>query len=80
MAAFDKVLSGIPGLDQALDYIRMGDNVVWRVSNLEEFRRFSDPFVEQAKKDGRKIIYFRFASHPELVPDDEKPKDKEHGG
>ena len=67
MAAFDKVLSGIPGLDQALDYIRMGDNVVWRVSNLEEFRRFSDPFVEQAKKDGRKIIYFRFASHPELV-------------
>ena len=45
MAAFDKVLSGIPGLDQALDYIRMGDNVVWRVSGLEEFRRFSVPFV-----------------------------------
>ena len=69
MAAFDKVMSGIPGLDQALDHIRMGDNVVWRVSGLEEFRRFSDPFVEQAKKDGRKIIYFRFAGHPELVPE-----------
>ena len=26
MAAFDKVMSGIPALDQALDYIRMGDN------------------------------------------------------
>ena len=61
MGAFDKVLSGIPALDQALDYIRMGDNVVWRVSSLEEFKVFSDPFVEQAKKDGRKIIYFRFA-------------------
>ena len=67
MAAFDRVLSGIPALDQALDNIRMGDNVVWRVSSLDEFRRFSKPFVEQAKKDGRKIIYFRFASHPELV-------------
>ena len=67
MAAFDKVESGITALDQALDYIRMGDNVVWRVSNLDEFRRFADPFVEQAKKDGRNIIYFRFASHPELV-------------
>ena len=67
MAAFDRILSGIPALDQALDFIRLGDNVVWRVSTLEEFRRFSDPFVEQAKKDGRKIIYFRFASHPELV-------------
>ncbi len=69
MAAFDKVMSGIPALDGALDYIRMGDNVVWRVSTLEEFRRFADPFVEQAKKDKRKIIYFRFASHPELVPE-----------
>ena len=69
MAAFDKVLSGIPALDRAVDYIRMGDNVVWRVSDLVEFRRFTDPFVEQAKKDGRNIIYFRFASHPELVPE-----------
>ena len=42
MAAFDKVLSGIPALDGALDYIRMGDNVVWRVSELEEFRRFAE--------------------------------------
>ncbi len=69
MAAFDKVLSGIPALDGALDYIRMGDNVVWRVSQLDEFRRFALPFVEQAKKDGRNIIYFRFAAHPELVPE-----------
>ena len=59
MAAFEKVLSGIPALDTAVDYIRMGDNVVWRVSNLEEFRRFADPFVEQAKKEGRNMIYFR---------------------
>jgi len=69
MAAFDRVLSGITALDQVLDYIRMGDNVVWRVSDLDEFRRFAVPFVEQAKKEGRNIIYFRFASHPELVPE-----------
>ena len=67
MAAFERVLSGIPALDTILDNIRMGDNVVWRVSDLDEFRIFADPYVEQAKKDGRKIIYFRFASHPELV-------------
>ena len=69
MAAFEKVLSGMPALDQAVDYIRMGDNVVWRVSSLEEFRCFAVPFVEQVKEDGRNIIYFRFASHPELVPE-----------
>lgn len=67
MAAFDRILSGIPEMDKALDNIRLGDNVVWRVSKLEEFKLFMEPYVEQAKKDGRNIIYFRFASHEPLV-------------
>ncbi|MCQ2500301.1 MAG: PEP/pyruvate-binding domain-containing protein [Lachnospiraceae bacterium] len=69
MAAFDRILSGIPEMDKALDNIRLGDNVVWRVSKLEEFKLFMLPYVEQAKKDGRNIIYFRFASHEPLVED-----------
>ena len=74
MAAFERVRSGIPALDRVLDNIRMGDNVVWRVTDLDEFRCFMEPYVEQAIKDRRKIIYFRFASHPELVP--ERPEIK----
>ena len=30
MAAFDKVKSGFPGVDNILDFIRMGDNVALR--------------------------------------------------
>lgn len=67
MAAFERVLSGIPEMDTAIDNIRLGDNVVWRVSNLSEFRLFVKPYVEQAIKDGRNIIYFRFASHEPLI-------------
>ncbi len=67
MAAFDRILSGIPEMDQALDNIRLGDNVVWRVSHLQEFRYFCEPYVEQAIKDKRNIVYFRFASHELLV-------------
>ena len=67
MAAFERVLSGIPQMDLALDNIRLGDNVVWRVSNLEEFHLFLDPYLDQAVKDGRNIIYVRFASHPPLT-------------
>mgnify|MGYP002852932359 CR=1 FL=1 len=67
MAAFDKIYSGIPEMDTALDYIRLGDNVVWRVSDLWEFKLFMDPYIAQAKKDKRNIIYFRFASHEPLV-------------
>ena len=69
MAAFERVLSGIPEMDKALDNIRLGDNVVFRVSDLSEFKLFVDPYVEQAKKDKRNIIYFRFASHEPLVAD-----------
>ncbi len=69
MAAFDRIKSGIPEMDEAFDSIRLGDNVVWRVSELSEFKLFMDPYVEQAKKDGRNIIYFRFASHEPLVED-----------
>jgi len=67
MAAFDRVKSGIPEMDTAFDNIRLGDNVVWRVSDLSEFRLFMGPYVEQAKEDKRNIIYFRFASHEPLI-------------
>ena len=67
MGAFDRVLSGILGLDDLLDYIRMGDNVVWQVTDLEEFRHFMEPFVEQAIGDRRNLIYMRFADHEPLL-------------
>ena len=63
MAAFDRVLSGIPQMDECFDNIRLGDNVVWRVDRLEDFRLFVEPYVEQAIRDGRNLIYIRFASH-----------------
>ena len=69
MAAFDRILSGIPEMDKALDNIRLGDNVVWRVSDLSEFRLFMEPYVKQAIKDKRKIIYFRFAGHEPFITD-----------
>ncbi len=69
MAAFDRILSGIPEMDAAFDNIRLGDNVVWRVSDLSQFRLFMEPYVEQAVRDRRKIVYFRFASHEPLIAD-----------
>ena len=69
MAAFDKVKSGIPEMDKALDHIRLGDNVVWRVSELAEFKLFMEPYIRQAVLDKRRIVYFRFASHDALVDD-----------
>ena len=67
MAPFDRIKSGIPGLDKALDNIRLGDNVVWNVTNLYEFSYFVNPYVKQAKEDNRNLIYIRFANHPPLI-------------
>ena len=67
MAAFDRVLSGIPQMDQNFDNIRLGDNVVWRVDDLEQFKLFMKPYVRQAILDGRNLIYFRFATHEPLL-------------
>ncbi len=69
MAAFERVKSGIPEMDRAFDNIRLGDNVVFRVTDLDQFRLFMEPYVEQAIKDKRNIIYFRFASHEPLIKD-----------
>ena len=69
MAAFEKVKSGMPGLDSVLDYIRLGDNVVWQVTDLEEYRYFVIPFVRQALEDKRNLIYIRFAQHERILPE-----------
>ena len=46
MAAFDRIESGIPSMDKALDSIRLGDNAAWRVSSFAGFRDL--PALRQA--------------------------------
>ena len=68
MAAFERVKSGIDELDETLDNIRLGDNVVWQVSNLKEFSYFVNPYVKQALEDERNLIYINFGQHEPLIP------------
>ena len=75
MRSFDRIESGIPDLDKSLDNIRLGDNVVWHVSELDEFRLFVKPFINQALKDHRNLIYIRFAYHEPFV--DITPEEQE---
>ena len=45
---FDRIPSGYPGADEVFDNIRMGDNVVWQVTELAEYRLFAQPFADRA--------------------------------
>ncbi len=69
MAAFERIKCGIEGLDQVFDNIRLGDNVVWQLDDLNQFCMFSDPLIDQVISEGHEVHYMRFASHNPLVED-----------
>jgi pyruvate, water dikinase len=61
--------TGMPELDAALLGIFAGDNIVWSLDDVEQYRRLAVPFAEAAKWAGRPLVYFRFASHDRLLPE-----------
>lgn len=62
-----RVGSGIKALDDLLQGIRLGDNVVWQVDNLNDYTHFAESFISHSIKNGFKCIYIRFATHPPVL-------------
>lgn len=62
--------TGLPGLDRILDRVLLGDNVVLQVDSLDDYVKFVTPFCREAERQDRSLIYFRFADHREVVPED----------
>lgn len=67
MVNYDTASTGLQGFDQVIDYLRLGDNVVWQVDSASDYKKMVDPFVEQATADGRDLVYVRFGDHDPLV-------------
>jgi len=59
--------SGIAALDEVLQGLRPGDNVVWQVDSLEDYRYFAEPFAHEGIASGRDVVYLRFAPHPPVL-------------
>ena len=62
--------TGLPSLDESLSGILAGDNIVWHVDRIQDYQAFVKPYVGAAVRDGRKLVYFRFARHEPLLPED----------
>ena len=69
MQHYEKVSTGITGFDQVIDHLRFGDNVVWQVNSLNSYQIMVNYYVEQARRDHRKIVYVRFGNHAPLLSD-----------
>ncbi len=61
------ISTGIKGLDSIITGLRLGDNVVWQIDDIDDYVDLVKPFVTQALKDKRKVVYMRFATHKELI-------------
>src|SRR4030043_1516372 len=65
----EQASTGLKGLDEVLNHLRKGDNVVWQVDSIDDFRSFVTPFITTAVQNDKKVVYMRFANHPPLVED-----------
>ncbi len=61
------VRCGIPALDEVIESLRLGDNVVWQVDDLDTYLGIVRPFVRQAMQDRRTLVYVRFAPHEAIL-------------
>lgn len=64
---FERASSGLPGLDRILDDLRLGDNVVWQVDTVADYRYFARAFATAALAACKRLVYFRFGQHPPLI-------------
>jgi hypothetical protein len=62
--------TGLPHLDRVLEGLLAGDNVVWQVGSIQDYVAFVRPYCAEAIRQGRKLIYFQFGRHEELVAPD----------
>lgn len=62
--------TGLPGLDAVLCGVEPGDNIVWQIQTLDEYLSLVTPYAEAARRQRRRLIYFRFAAHLPLLSDD----------
>ena len=69
-SADPSMTTGVRGLDGLLKGVLPGDNIVWQVDAIEDYLAFATPYCQAAKSSGRRLIYFRFAKHEPLLPDD----------
>ena len=61
--------TGLPELDDILNRLRLGDNVVWQLDDIEHYRPFTEALAEHAAHTGERLVYFRFADHPPVLDD-----------
>jgi len=63
----DKISSGIRYLDNLIDSLYIGDNVVWEVEAGTPYTIFIQNFIRQAFSEHKDVIYVSFNKSPSSI-------------
>lgn len=74
MTPLSSVSTGIDGLDEILNSLQMGDNVVFQVDAIADYKAFVEPYVKASLDRKQTVVYMRFANHPPLLEDNKHIK------
>lgn len=67
MDLFTYVSTGLKELDEIIHGLHIGDNVVWQVDSIKDYKYFVLAFVKNALAHNKKVVYIRFADHEPLL-------------
>lgn len=67
MAYYSHVSTGWESLDNTIDHLRRGDNVVWQIDDIDAYRKLVSYFANNAVATGEQVVYMRFARHAPLL-------------
>jgi len=67
METYKTLSTGIPALDEIMQMVMPGDNLVWQVDSIDEYRPFAEAFASNVLTTRGELVYFRFADHPEIL-------------
>jgi pyruvate,water dikinase len=59
--------TGLKQLDELLQGLRAGDNVVWQTDRPEDYAKFTGLYVDEAIRKGTQCVYVRFAPHDPIL-------------
>ena len=61
--------TGLPQLDELLQGINLGDNIVWQVDTIQDYFPFVEHFTQYANRCKKNLVYIRFGQHQKVIQD-----------
>jgi len=65
-----RLTTGLSGLDRMLKGLIRGDNIVWQVGDVEQYRSFVEAYQQAALRIGEPLVYLRFAGHEPFLTEE----------